>query len=289
MPRIQPFLGFLRPALAPRCAAYRPTSSFSTVSKLRSDGSAKPTFTANTTSATSASNVEDSQTPSSQTAQTPLSPEEASRTADLAAAEAATEADSAQSPTPKPILPSDHTNTISSEPSNTVIPKKELASRKPNPKAERKTNNAGATAIRKAPENISNVQVLPIGRAKKLKLEAKAAKEAKILKKLSAAQTGNGKVAPTSDASSQLSPARYHVARSRSDNIPVYSDYKRGGNLHQTTVRKITGDLQALRDELKLYLDKQDKDIRVNVLTKHVVVKGHHVPEVIEYLKARGM
>lgn len=70
-----------------------------------------------------------------------------------------------------------------------------------------------------------------------------------------------------------LGPAKYHIARSASNNYPVYTDYKRGGNLHTTVVRKITGDVQALRDELRLFLGKQDDQIFVNNLTKQVIVK----------------
>ncbi|KAF1362311.1 hypothetical protein EJ07DRAFT_9697, partial [Lizonia empirigonia] len=82
---------------------------------------------------------------------------------------------------------------------------------------------------------------------------------------------------------------RYHVARSAFKNLPIYSDYKRGGNLHLTTVRKITGDLHALRDELRAWLAKKDGDVSVNALTGHVVVKGRHTAQIAEFLKARGM
>ena len=84
---------------------------------------------------------------------------------------------------------------------------------------------------------------------------------------------GDRTAAELADISAQLAPPTYHVARSRNGNFPVYSDYKRGGNLHHTTVRKISGDIQALRYELKLHLDKTDAEVKVNVLTKHVIVK----------------
>jgi large subunit ribosomal protein L49 len=86
-----------------------------------------------------------------------------------------------------------------------------------------------------------------------------------------------------------LPPAKYHVARTSSKNYPVYTDYKRGGNLHITTIRKITGDLSALRDELRVFLNKKNEEVRINALTQHVIVKGHHVPQITEFLKARGM
>lgn len=75
-----------------------------------------------------------------------------------------------------------------------------------------------------------------------------------------------------------LPPPRYHVSRSNSNNMPVYTDYKRGGNLRITRVRKITGDLSALRDELREYLQKEEKEVTVNRLTQQVVVKVSSSP-----------
>ena len=71
----------------------------------------------------------------------------------------------------------------------------------------------------------------------------------------------------------KLPPPKYHVARSSSKNLPIYTDFKRGGNLHLTTIRKITGDLTALRDELRVFLNKKNEDVKINSLTQHVVVK----------------
>lgn len=94
---------------------------------------------------------------------------------------------------------------------------------------------------------------------------------------------------PATQPQIPVSPPRYHVARSANKNLPIYTDYKRGGNLHLTTVRKITGDLHALRDELKAWLAKKDEDVKINALTGHVIVKGHHTGQIAEFLKARGM
>ncbi|KAB2105614.1 hypothetical protein AG0111_0g5624 [Alternaria gaisen] len=86
-----------------------------------------------------------------------------------------------------------------------------------------------------------------------------------------------------------LPPPKYAVSRSVNKNLPIYTDYKRGGNLHLTTVRKITGDVSALRDELRVFLNKKNEDVKINSVTQHVVVKGHHTSEIAEFLKARGM
>jgi large subunit ribosomal protein L49 len=68
-------------------------------------------------------------------------------------------------------------------------------------------------------------------------------------------------------------PPKYHVQRTKSANLPIYTDYKRGGNLHLTYVRKITGDVIELRDDLRHFLRKEDADVKVNDLTKTIVIK----------------
>lgn len=93
---------------------------------------------------------------------------------------------------------------------------------------------------------------------------------------------------PATEPSMPSSPPAYHVSRSANKNLPVYTDYKRGGNLHLTTVRKITGDLQALRDELRSWLAKKEEDVKINPLTQHVIVKGHHKEKVEAFLRGRG-
>lgn len=54
-------------------------------------------------------------------------------------------------------------------------------------------------------------------------------------------------------------------------------------------MRKITGDLAGLRDELRVFLNKKDEDVKINSLTGHVIVKGHCSVKVAEFLTARGM
>lgn len=138
----------------------------------------------------------------------PSTPHEALRAADLAAAEAATDADSAQPPAPKPVLPSDRSE---------VSKSKTL-------KQNSKSNRANASR-------------------------------------------------PPSQPRLNLPPPRYLVSRSTNKNLPVYTDFKRGGNLHLTTVRKVSGDATALRDELRVLLNKKNEDVKINSVTGHVIVK----------------
>ncbi|KAF2011672.1 hypothetical protein BU24DRAFT_426754 [Aaosphaeria arxii CBS 175.79] len=232
MSRIQPIMAFLRPAVAPRSAIFRPMMRFSSAARFNAEEPATP-----------------AKSPSTKAPPPPSSPKEAARAADLAAAEALTDGDSAQAPAPKPVLPSDHTN-----PSQTTA----------------QTDSVPVSSGRAAASNIAQVS----------KPKAQTSKTAKENKATST---------PQSTTTLELPPAKYHVERSKSGNLPVYQDYKRGGNLHLTTIRKITGDRSALRDELRVLLGKKDEDVKINQLTKHVTIKGHHRAEVLKFLELRVM
>jgi large subunit ribosomal protein L49 len=53
----------------------------------------------------------------------------------------------------------------------------------------------------------------------------------------------------------------------------VYKDAKAGGNKHLTTIRKISGDVTQLKDELSTLLDLPKGHAFINPVTGHVVVK----------------
>lgn len=72
---------------------------------------------------------------------------------------------------------------------------------------------------------------------------------------------------------SALRPLSYHVHRTASQQLPVYHLAKRGGNLHQTRVRKIEGDIEALRDDLQRALGLKEEQIIINQLTRHIIIK----------------
>ncbi|KAF2085333.1 hypothetical protein K490DRAFT_14403, partial [Saccharata proteae CBS 121410] len=79
----------------------------------------------------------------------------------------------------------------------------------------------------------------------------------------------------------------YHVLRTPSRKLPVYKLAKAGGNLQQTKLRKIVGDTRALRDDLKAFLRVADKDIAINSVTGHIVVKGWYKPQIERFLEER--
>ncbi|TLD19492.1 Translation initiation factor [Venturia nashicola] len=84
----------------------------------------------------------------------------------------------------------------------------------------------------------------------------------------------------------QLLP--YHVLRSRTRNLPVYLDWKAGGNLKQTQIRKIVGDTKTLSRDLAKELQIDPRLVTVGKVSGHVVIKGHFKQKVEAFLKARG-
>ncbi|KAF1946682.1 hypothetical protein EJ02DRAFT_366846 [Clathrospora elynae] len=200
--------------------------------------------------ATSAAQITTPSLPPNASSEHPTSPKNAQRAADLASAEALTEGDSAQPPEPKPTLPSKHLR----------------ADVKPTKAQTSKPTQADAVA-----PSASTPPPTPPNTESGLKSDKSRKPRVTRAPKL------------------ELPPPKYHVSRSATKNLPIYTDYKRGGNLHQTIVRKITGDLSALRDELRVFLNKKNEDVKINALTQHVVVKGHHTAQIADFLKARGM
>ncbi|KAA8566570.1 hypothetical protein EYC84_009118 [Monilinia fructicola] len=61
---------------------------------------------------------------------------------------------------------------------------------------------------------------------------------------------------------------------------------KAGGNLKQTKIRKIEGDIMKLKEHLEDAFF--NKEIRVNQLTKQIIIKGWCKPQVEEFLVERN-
>ena len=78
--------------------------------------------------------------------------------------------------------------------------------------------------------------------------------------------------APT-NTHQDIPPLSYHVYRTPSQELPVYHLTKRGGNLLQTQLRKIEGDRQSLCEELRKALDLRPRDITINQVTGHIIIK----------------
>ncbi|KAF7943455.1 hypothetical protein EAE96_011381 [Botrytis aclada] len=100
----------------------------------------------------------------------------------------------------------------------------------------------------------------------------------------------NEAISTSTPIPSQNTPATapnqpYFVYRTPSNQLPVYALTKAGGNLKQTKIRKIEGDIMKLKEQLEEAFF--NKEIRVNQLAKHIIIKGWCKPEVKEFLKER--
>jgi large subunit ribosomal protein L49 len=80
------------------------------------------------------------------------------------------------------------------------------------------------------------------------------------------------------------------VSRTPTNNLPIYSDIKAGKTLKQTRIRKITGDVQALKNEIikVLELDPEREKAEVNTLTGHILIKGWHTRRLQKFLTEKG-
>ena len=78
---------------------------------------------------------------------------------------------------------------------------------------------------------------------------------------------------PTPDPS-KIVKLPYHIHRTPSQQLPVYKLAKRGGNLRQTRLRKVEGDIARLRTDLQEALSLEDEHIKINHLTKHIIIKA---------------
>ena len=77
---------------------------------------------------------------------------------------------------------------------------------------------------------------------------------------------------PTPDPA-QIVKLPYYIHRTASQQLPVYKLAKRGGNLRQTRLRKVEGDLARLRSDLQEALSLESEHIKINQLTKHIIIK----------------
>jgi large subunit ribosomal protein L49 len=73
--------------------------------------------------------------------------------------------------------------------------------------------------------------------------------------------------------SGSAQPKPYRISLTPSKQYPVYTLKKRGGNMKLTKLRRIEGDVNALRTELQEALGLEQKEVVINQLTRHIIVK----------------
>ncbi|CAB4254767.1 similar to Saccharomyces cerevisiae YCR071C IMG2 Mitochondrial ribosomal protein of the large subunit [Maudiozyma barnettii] len=74
---------------------------------------------------------------------------------------------------------------------------------------------------------------------------------------------------------------KYFISRSKTGNLPVYSDTKGGGNKLITEIRKIQGDVIQLRNDLREQLPFiPEKNWKVLTQSRKIIIKGDAVKQV---------
>ncbi|KAJ2063739.1 mitochondrial 54S ribosomal protein img2 [Coemansia sp. S146] len=94
--------------------------------------------------------------------------------------------------------------------------------------------------------------------------------------------------ADTAAASSspQLVTYPYFVHRTRFQSLPVYTDIKNGKTRRLTIVRRVEGDLEALRADMSKALS--DSSIQIKKASQQLVIKGERSDEVRAWLTRSG-
>lgn len=102
----------------------------------------------------------------------------------------------------------------------------------------------------------------------------RAATLTRFLSTSPAVQSTTEVTSTTSSSTTSTQSLEYRVSRTPSAQLPIYLLAKRGGNLKQTRVKKIEGNIAQLREDLKVALGiEEDREIQVNHLTRHIIVK----------------
>ncbi|RFU30848.1 hypothetical protein B7463_g5487, partial [Scytalidium lignicola] len=79
----------------------------------------------------------------------------------------------------------------------------------------------------------------------------------------------------------------YRISRTPSKNLPIYLLAKAGGNQKQTKLRRIEGNISALKSDLQQELGLGEKEVVINQLTKQIIIKGWKKPQVAKFLEER--
>ena len=80
-----------------------------------------------------------------------------------------------------------------------------------------------------------------------------------------------------------LKPLPYFISRTENNNLPVYQEYKEGGNKLQVRIRRVEGDLQFLKNQIEEAFQMKG-GVRINPLAGHVIVKGRRRDEIVRFL-----
>ncbi|CAG8492876.1 1400_t:CDS:2 [Diversispora eburnea] len=84
----------------------------------------------------------------------------------------------------------------------------------------------------------------------------------------------------------------YFLHRTQFMNLPVYSDIRNGKSRVLTVIRRVEGDIQALRDDIKREVFPNDTATRsiigINHTNNQIVIKGDHTYKMKKWLIKKG-
>lgn len=100
------------------------------------------------------------------------------------------------------------------------------------------------------------------------------------------------------DGQESASPLQFHIARTKTSNLPIYESVKAGGSKKITTVRHISGDLAVAQSQLLAILElpaltidgkgRKKQPVAINHLTRHIVITGWRGAEVKKWAELLG-
>ncbi|XP_069684356.1 large ribosomal subunit protein mL49 [Periplaneta americana] len=88
-----------------------------------------------------------------------------------------------------------------------------------------------------------------------------------------------------------LSSYPYFVERNRNHMLPLYLKIQGRGEIKTTKLKRIQGDIWALQDDLKCYVEKRSGkyiSLQVQEVAGHINIKGDYVRIVEEWLQDKG-
>ncbi|PIA16568.1 hypothetical protein COEREDRAFT_81224 [Coemansia reversa NRRL 1564] len=94
---------------------------------------------------------------------------------------------------------------------------------------------------------------------------------------------------PADSKTDQLAQAvkyPYYVRRTRFQSLPVYTEVRNGRTRKLTILRRIDGDLDALRTEISKALDEES--VMVKAISRQLVIKGDRSTELRKWLTEKG-
>ncbi|KAJ2797780.1 54S ribosomal protein img2, mitochondrial [Coemansia guatemalensis] len=91
---------------------------------------------------------------------------------------------------------------------------------------------------------------------------------------------------PETNRTAQSVTYPYYVRRTRFQSLPVYIDVRNGRTRKLTILRRIDGDLGALRADISKALDEES--VVLKAISRQLVIKGDRSTELRKWLTEKG-